>query len=96
MKNGSITRFKLDPKKPPKTDWRSFDAMTEEERHRAALADPDAAPATEAQLQRASGHSPAAQPPGGGVRPVAPGPEPPLDGDQSAPFDADQRPPSGA
>jgi putative transcriptional regulator len=45
--------IKLDPKKPPKTDWHSFDAMSEEERHRAALSDPDAAPATEAQLQRA-------------------------------------------
>jgi putative transcriptional regulator len=53
MKKGSITRFKLDPNKPPKTDWRSFDAMSEEERHRAALSDPDAAPATEAELQRA-------------------------------------------
>jgi len=53
MKNGSITRFKLDPKKPPKTDWRAFDAMSEEERHRAALSDPDAAPATEVELQRA-------------------------------------------
>jgi putative transcriptional regulator len=53
MKNGSITKFKLDPKKPPETDWRSFDAMTEAERHRAALSDPDAAPATEAELQRA-------------------------------------------
>jgi putative transcriptional regulator len=53
MKKGSITRFNLDPKKPPKTDWRSFDAMSEEERHRAALSDPEAPPATEAQLQRA-------------------------------------------
>jgi hypothetical protein len=31
----------MDPKKPPKTDWRAFDAMSEEERHRASLADPD-------------------------------------------------------
>ena len=53
MKKGSITRFELDPKKPPKTDWRQFDAMSEEERHRAALSDSDAAPATEAQLERA-------------------------------------------
>ncbi len=53
MKKEGITRFKLDPKKPPNTDWRPFDAMSEEERHRAALSDPDAAPATEAQLQRA-------------------------------------------
>jgi hypothetical protein len=33
MKKGSITNFRLNPKKPPKTDWRAFDAMSEEERH---------------------------------------------------------------
>ena len=48
-----MPRFKLDPKKPAKSDWRAFDAMTEEERHSAALADTDAPPATEAQLARA-------------------------------------------
>jgi putative transcriptional regulator len=53
MKRGNITRFKLNPKKPPKSDWRAFDAMSEAERHRAALSDADAAPATEAQLARA-------------------------------------------
>jgi len=53
MKKGDITRFRLDPKKPPKTDWRGFDAMSEEERHRTALADADCPPATEAQLARA-------------------------------------------
>ena len=53
MKKGNITRFRLDPKKPPKTDWRAFDAMSEEERHRAAVSDPDSPPATEAQLARA-------------------------------------------
>src|SRR5580700_2972031 len=53
MKRASITKFKLDPKKPPKTDWRAFDAMSEEERHRAALSDPDCPPATDAQLARA-------------------------------------------
>ena len=53
MKKGSITRFKLDPKKAPKSDWRAFDAMSEEERHQAALSDLDAPPATEAQLARA-------------------------------------------
>ena len=53
MKKGSITRFKLDPEKPPKSDWRAFDAMTEEERHQAALSDVDAPPATEARLARA-------------------------------------------
>jgi putative transcriptional regulator len=53
MKKGSITKFKLNPKKPPKTDWRAFDAMSEGERHQAALSDPDSPPATEAQLGRA-------------------------------------------
>jgi putative transcriptional regulator len=53
MKKGSITRFKLDPKKPPKTDWRAFDAMSEQERRRAAVSDTDSPPATEAQLARA-------------------------------------------
>jgi hypothetical protein len=42
MKKGNITKFKLSPKKPPKSDWRAFDAMSEEQRHRAALSDPDA------------------------------------------------------
>ena len=53
MKKESITRFKLNPKKPPKTDWRAFDAMSEADRHSAALADADAPPATKAQLARA-------------------------------------------
>jgi putative transcriptional regulator len=53
MKKGSITSFRLNPKKPPKTDWRAFDAMSEEERHQAALADPDCPPATKSQLARA-------------------------------------------
>ena len=53
MKKGSITRLKLNPKRPPKTDWRAFDAMSDEERHRAAVSDPGALPATEAQLARA-------------------------------------------
>jgi putative transcriptional regulator len=53
MKKGSITKFKLNPRKPPKTDWSRFDAMSEEERHRAALSDPDCPPATDAQLARA-------------------------------------------
>jgi putative transcriptional regulator len=53
MKRGSITRFKLNPKKPPKSDWRAFDAVSEEARHRAAVSDPDAQPATEVQLARA-------------------------------------------
>ena len=53
MKKGSTTRFKLDPKQPPRTNWDAFDSMSEEARHRAALSDPDAPPATEAQLARA-------------------------------------------
>jgi putative transcriptional regulator len=53
MKRGSITSFRLNPKKPPKTDWRAFDAMSESERRKAALADPDAPPASAAQLARA-------------------------------------------
>jgi len=48
MKKGRATRFRLDPTKPPKTDWRAFDAMSEEERHQAALSDPDNPPATAA------------------------------------------------
>ena len=50
---GNITKFKLNPKKPPKTDWRAFDAMSEEERHQAALSDPDCPPASDMQLARA-------------------------------------------
>lgn len=53
MKKESTTRFKLDPKRTAKTDWRGFDAMSEQERHLAALSDLDATPATETQLQRA-------------------------------------------
>ena len=53
MKKESIMRFKLNPKRPPKSDWRAFDAMSEKARHRAAVSDPDALPATEAQLARA-------------------------------------------
>jgi putative transcriptional regulator len=53
MKKGSITSFRLNPKRPPKTDWRGFDAMSEEERHQAALSDPDCPPATPAALGRA-------------------------------------------
>jgi putative transcriptional regulator len=53
MKKESTTRFKLNPKKPPKTDWRAFDSMSEAERHSAADADADARPATKAQLARA-------------------------------------------
>lgn len=53
MKKDGITKFKLDPKNPPKADWSAFDAMSEEERLAAELSDPDCPPATEAQLARA-------------------------------------------
>ena len=53
MKKGSTRKFRLRAKSPPKTDWRAFDAMSEAERHAAALSDPDCTPATEAQLGRA-------------------------------------------
>jgi putative transcriptional regulator len=53
MKKGNTTKFKLRPRKPPKTDWRAFDAMSDEERHAAAVSDPDCPPVTEAQLARA-------------------------------------------
>jgi len=38
--------------KPSTTDWSRFDAMTEAERHQAALDDPDARPLTEEDLTR--------------------------------------------
>ena len=54
MNEENITiHFDLDPSHPPATDWTDFDKMTEAERHAAALADPDALPATEVQLARA-------------------------------------------
>ena len=51
-KNTTI-RFELDPERIPATDWSRFDAMTEQERHLAALSDPDSPPASEEQLARA-------------------------------------------
>ena len=53
MKKENITSFRLNPKKPPKTDWRAFDAMSAEARHQAARADPNCPPATKSQLARA-------------------------------------------
>ena len=52
-KENTTISFELDPENLPKTDWVAFDAMTEEERHAAALADPDAQPASEEQLATA-------------------------------------------
>jgi putative transcriptional regulator len=53
MKKGSTTKLRLNPKKPPKTDWRAFDAKSEAQRHAAAISDPYCPPATRAQLARA-------------------------------------------
>jgi len=36
----------------PKHDWQRFDAMTERQRYRAALSDPDAQPLTSADFKR--------------------------------------------
>jgi putative transcriptional regulator len=52
MTDQKLVRCRLDPANPPKADWSRFDAMTEDERHAAALADPDAQPATDDQLSR--------------------------------------------
>ena len=51
--DATITQFDLDPTSAPTANWRRFDAMTEQERHAAALADPDCPPATEDQLASA-------------------------------------------
>src|SRR3954468_10094132 len=48
--NGMMPR-PLKPE-PPKTDWTAFDAMTDEERHAAALSDPDAQPIDEEKWKR--------------------------------------------
>jgi putative transcriptional regulator len=39
-------------KKTAKTDWTEFDAMTDEEKHAAAMADPDAQPLTDEDMNR--------------------------------------------
>ena len=52
MKRGNITKFKLDPKRQPKTDWAAFDAMTARERNAAAKSDPDFPILTAAQLRQ--------------------------------------------
>ncbi len=58
MKDENIITFRLDPNNPPQTDWSRFDAMTDEEKHAAALSDPDNPPLTEEQLARARRVSP--------------------------------------
>jgi putative transcriptional regulator len=52
MKNANTTKKTSEPAKPSKSDWRRFDAMTEVQRHQAALGDPDAQPLTEGDFNR--------------------------------------------
>ena len=52
MKNANTTRTTRSRAKPSKTDWSRFDAMTDAQRHAAALADPDARPLGEEDLVR--------------------------------------------
>ena len=52
MKDGNTTRITRRPAKAAKTDWTRFDAMSDEQRHQAALSDPDARPLTEDDFRR--------------------------------------------
>jgi putative transcriptional regulator len=52
MKSANTTKTTRDRAKPAKGDWSRFDAMTEAQRHAAALRDPDARPLTEEDLAR--------------------------------------------
>lgn len=55
MKEGSITKFELDPHNLPRMgqeELAQLDTMTEEEIYAAALSDPDAQPLTEEQLSQ--------------------------------------------
>ena len=54
MNDDGITRVNRDLANAPKPDWSHFEAMTEAQRTAAALADPDAQPATEGQLAKAT------------------------------------------
>ena len=52
MKDADTTKTMRKHAKPSRTDWSRFDAMTEAQRHQAALDDPDARPLTEEDLSR--------------------------------------------
>jgi putative transcriptional regulator len=52
MKNANTTKITPSKAKASKSDWSRFDAMTETQRHRAALDDPDAQPLTKADFAR--------------------------------------------
>jgi putative transcriptional regulator len=52
MKNANTTKTMRDRAKTSKNEWARFDAMTEAQRHAAAMADPDAQPLSEEDLVR--------------------------------------------
>jgi putative transcriptional regulator len=52
MKNVSTMKATAKPKRTIKIDWSRFDAMTANERHAAAMADPDAKPIRPEDLAR--------------------------------------------
>jgi putative transcriptional regulator len=52
MKHGNTMKKSAKKKASDTFDWSRFDAMTAEERHAAALADPDAQPLTEKQARQ--------------------------------------------
>jgi len=52
MSDGNTTRTTRKQAKSVKTDWTRFDAMTEAEKHAAALSDPDNRPLTEEDMKR--------------------------------------------
>src|SRR5687768_15081905 len=52
MKDAGTMKTTAKGPKTPKTDWSRFDAMSEAQRHQAALNDPDARPLTDEDLTR--------------------------------------------
>ena len=54
MSDEGITRVTRDPGTATKPDWSRFEAMSDAQRTTAAIADPDAPPATDEQLARAT------------------------------------------
>ena len=52
MKDAGTTKRTGRRAEPSGMDWSAFDAMTDEERHQAALADPDAQPMSDADWAR--------------------------------------------
>lgn len=52
MSTDSTMKTTATKPEPPKTDWTAFDAMTPEERHAAAMSDPDNPPLTEEDARR--------------------------------------------